>query len=134
MHPTLRQGDVIISVRATAPPRRGQIVVFRDPTGRDPLVKRVIALPGDHILVLETELQLNGRTLDEPYADHRGITLERSEIVPAGHVWLMGDNRADSLDSREFGPVEIERIESHVTHVLISRTGPRIDRMFRRPK
>jgi signal peptidase I len=70
------------------------------------VVKRVIAVAGDEIDTAQGGVLVNGRPADEPYLATGTVTenLTRQEI-PDGQVFVMGDNRADSLDSRAFGPV-----------------------------
>jgi signal peptidase I len=109
MEPTLHAGDVALVWRAsrtTDSLHRGDLVVFRDPTG-SLTVKRAVGLPGDRVAMLDAMLTVNGVPVDEPYVDHATIdgTYLAQVRVPAGAVWVLGDNRAQSIDSREFGPV-----------------------------
>ena len=80
-------------------------------------IKRVIAVEGDYIKIEEGKVYLNGQELNEPYL-REGITTEGGTFndvkVPAGCVFVMGDNRPHSTDSRSFGCVPVERIESRV--------------------
>ena len=88
---------------------RGDVVVFHYP--RDPeksYIKRVIALPGDHIRIDHGQVWLNDRRLREPYVpeayeDSRSM---RDMVVPDDAYFVMGDHRSISSDSREFGPVD----------------------------
>ena len=122
MAPTLRQGDHLLVARAgSRTAQRGAIVVIRTPASwREPLarlqrtdvgavpdhlVKRVIGVGGDVVACCRADGQLtvNGVPLDEPYLPQTAgsagsATFEAT--VPAGHLWLMGDNRPESLDSR----------------------------------
>jgi signal peptidase I len=87
---------------------RGDIVVFRYPRDEEKsYIKRVIALPGDHIRIDDGQVWLNGRKLLEPYVPERyRDTRSMAEMtVPAGCYFMMGDHRSISSDSREFGPV-----------------------------
>ncbi|KQO61543.1 S26 family signal peptidase [Curtobacterium sp. Leaf261] len=97
---------------------RGDVVVFEDPggwlgaTGKNDLIKRVIGLPGDHVSCCSTDgkVEVNGVALDEPYAQYLPEFGSRSRAafdvtVPAGQVWVMGDNRGNSADSRVHGTV-----------------------------
>lgn len=96
------------------PPQRGDIVVFTPPNGSDePYIKRIIGLPGDEVAIHDGAVYINGKRLEEPYlraaTTWRGM-LEEPIVVPPGHVFVMGDNRNNSSDSRVFGPVPLERI------------------------
>lgn len=88
---------------------RGDVVVFNYP--RDPqksYIKRVIALPGDTLLVDEGQVFVNGRKLPEPYVPdrYRDIRSIASMTIPPHEYFVMGDHRSISSDSRDFGPVE----------------------------
>ena len=117
MVPTLQVGDRVFVnkfIYRFAEPERGDIVVFESVNGgQEDLIKRIVALPGDEIEVGNGVLLMNGEEQREPYlngemsfADSYGPT-----EVPEGHVFVMGDNRANSADSRVFGPLPIENIE-----------------------
>lgn len=98
------------------PPKRGDIVVFMPPNvgSTEPYIKRIIGLPGDTVAVHDGAVYLNGKRLDEPYL--RTDTLFEGQYgnqpftVPPGMVFVMGDNRNNSSDSRVFGPVPISSI------------------------
>ena len=88
---------------------RGDIVVFRYP--RDPeksYIKRVIALPGDHIRIDRGEVWLNGKPISENYVpdQYRDSRSMPEMVIPDDCYFMMGDHRSISSDSREFGPVE----------------------------
>jgi len=80
-------------------------------------IKRVIGLPGDHVKIEDGKVYINGKELDEPYLRDE-ITTDgktfKDIVVPEGYLYVVGDNRPHSTDSREFGCVPIERIESKV--------------------
>lgn len=118
MEPTLLSGDRVLVSKVDYrlhPPERGDIIVFRPPIDTNiPYVKRVVALPGETVDLRDGRVAVNGRLLDEPYAF--GQTQVRSSQVrfpfrvPAGHVFVLGDNRPVSGDSREWGPVPDENV------------------------
>ena len=106
MSPTLDVGDhiVVTAYPRTAQPERGDIVVFRAPRSNDVVVKRVIATPGDLIESRNGRVILSGHALSEPYLRVPAASGEiRAQIIPAGCYFVMGDNRAESLDSRSWG-------------------------------
>ena len=110
MLPTLRAGDqVLVDKRAyrDALPRRGDLVVFHAPRTGAVTLKRAIGLPGDTVAIEDGVLVLNGRRQSEPYADPEATdsVYFGPARVPAGAVFVLGDNRADSVDSRAFGAV-----------------------------
>jgi len=70
------------------------------------LIKRVIGLPGDRIAARGGHVYVDGQRLVEPYLSADVATSSFGPlVVPPGHIWVMGDNRGDSLDSRVFGPI-----------------------------
>jgi signal peptidase I len=85
-------------------------------------VKRVVAVPGDRVSLVGGHTVRNGRVLDEPYASFRscggaggnGCTFPREITIPAGHVFVLGDNRGGSDDSRFWGPVPLGSIIGRV--------------------
>ena len=90
---------------------RGDIVVFERPpqdTGNPDikdLIKRVIALPGETVEVRDGQVFVDGRRVDEPYLRANDGANVEPQKIPAGHFWVMGDNRGQSKDSRFFGPI-----------------------------
>lgn len=92
-------------------PRRGDIVVIDMPeAGPELLIKRVIALPGETLSSRGGKVYINDQALDEPYVTHPGGRDVAEQVVPPLHVFVMGDNRQFSNDSRNFGPVPIDNI------------------------
>jgi len=93
--------------------QRGEVVVFHYP--RDPVksyIKRVIAVPGDRLLIDRGQVILNGKLLPEPYVpeEYRDTKSLPEMVVPEDTYFMMGDHRSISSDSREFGPVDRELI------------------------
>jgi signal peptidase I len=103
-----------------SPPERGDIIVFDPPSKNErerdkPYIKRIIGLPGEHVQVADAGgVFVNGVRLDEPYIDQEttcdGPRRHCDLVVPPGNVYVLGDNRNNSTDSRVFGPVPIERV------------------------
>jgi signal peptidase I len=117
MEKTLQPGDRLLVTLGTDA-RRGDIIVFRKPaTASSPAgiyVKRLIGLPGDHVACcdLRDRVTVNGKPLDEPYIDLDGAPLQFrfSVTLGPGQIWVLGDNRTLSLDSRAWGPVPASAI------------------------
>jgi signal peptidase I len=95
---------------------RGDVVVFRRPPGETDasikdLIKRVVALPGETIACQNQRIVINGQLLEEPYLDTGvaacgvGSCELKVQTIPADYIWVMGDNRGASQDSRCFGPI-----------------------------
>ncbi len=146
MENTLRQGDIFLAaeaaytlrlpltgekVLAMGEPVYGDIIVFTHPRIRsDSYVKRVAGLPGDVLEMRDKQLYRNGIIVKEPYALHsdREILATRDTMppltVPAGAVFVLGDNRDFSEDSRFFGCVDVADIQGRVFGVYWrARTG-----------
>lgn len=119
MVPTLKEGDRILVNKLAyrfGDVAHGDIVVFHRPegvadTGPDEFVKRVIGLPGDTVEARDGVVFVNDEPVDESYLPTGVVTngLPR-QVVPEGRIFVMGDNRGSSQDSRVFGPVPIDTI------------------------
>ncbi|MFL5761674.1 MAG: signal peptidase I [Thermomicrobiales bacterium] len=97
------------------PPQRGDIIVFNPPTNSDkPYIKRVIGLPGETVSFKGGYVYIDGEKLDEPYINGAITKCNRQVCedvkVPNGDIFVMGDNRENSADSRSFGPVSVDSI------------------------
>jgi signal peptidase I len=131
MVPTLKVGERVFVnkfIYRFTEPKRGDIIVFRDVEGTDEdLIKRVVGLPGDEVAVQNGVLILNGEPQEEPYVNQRfpDDSFYGPTKVPEGKVFVMGDNRSNSADSRVFGPVPMENIagEAFVSFWPPSRIG-----------
>lgn len=119
MHPTFKDRDYLIVDELTyrfAPPKRGDVVVFRYPN--DPSVfyiKRIIGLPGETVHVTQGEVSVtraDGTTLDlaEPYVVREDATYTLDAALGAEQYFVMGDNRPESSDSRVWGALPRENI------------------------
>jgi signal peptidase I len=122
MVPTLQVGDRVLVNKLSYKlhdVHRGDVIVFRrpeeavQPGGDDikDLIKRVVAVGGDTVEARDGQLYVNDELIDEPYlpAGTQTIELPRTE-VPEGKVFVLGDNRGDSQDSRVFGPIDEDTI------------------------
>jgi signal peptidase I len=126
MEPTLNPGDqVLIATRAyrSVGPARGDLVVFKGPDG--PLVKRVAAVAGDEVGIEDGQLVVNGRIVPEPPVDLNTVDgLYYGPVtVPPGSIFVLGDNRANSVDSRTLGPVRLDALIGQVMLRLWPRPG-----------
>ncbi len=126
MQPTIAPGDQMLAVEGSSGIRRGDIVVLRVPakvSGTDELfVKRVIALPGDHVACCNAKRQVtvNGKALSENYL-YPGNPPSRtrfSAAVRKGEIWVMGDHRNISVDSRRWGQVPLRGVVGRVILVV----------------
>lgn len=125
-----QRGDIIIfdtdmpldgfsdlSIETRNPVRRAMDFVLHDDSRGKDLVKRVIAVEGDHIQISNGEVRVNGKLLNETYLDEGMYTEgEIDMVIPEGKLFAMGDNRVNSLDSRapEVGLVDENKVMGHV--------------------
>lgn len=114
MEPTLTEDNIVLYTRIHSQYHRGDVVSVRIPSG-EYYVKRIIAMEGDVIDLRDGRVYLNDELLPEPYLDG-ALTSEREGIVrypytlQEGQIFIMGDNRAESTDSRSFGAIGIRQI------------------------
>lgn len=128
MQPTLYDRDQMIVnkfIYYLKDPERFDIVIFHASEDKD-FIKRVIGLPGEHVMVRGNELFINGRVVDQPFLSmHTGeqvafpiitgdFALEQLpgsfEVIPEGYVLVLGDNRSNSTDSRSLGLIDMDEI------------------------
>lgn len=109
MEPNLHNNERLIIEKVSYyfhPPRRGDIVVLRRPQrSSEPLIKRVVGLPGETVEIKDGRVFINGEPLDEPYLKQATWPAMPARLVPEEHVFVLGDNRSFSNDSRAFGMV-----------------------------
>ncbi|HEX4013749.1 MAG TPA: signal peptidase I [Candidatus Cybelea sp.] len=114
MEPHIRSGEyVLINTFAyrLGAPHRGDIVAFRhEGDDREVFIKRVIGVPGDRIVIARGRVYTNGASLGEPYVKNVDDRSFAEVAVPPNSVYVLGDNRANSEDSRFFGPVADNRL------------------------
>jgi signal peptidase I len=122
MVPTLHTGDqIVVTPYFRGVPNRGDVVVFESPVTNELLVKRVIAVPGDLLDSRLGRVRIGGHTLPEPYVLREAATgAIPAQLVPSNTYFVLGDNRDDSIDSRNWGFVPRERIVGRVRLVLWS--------------
>ncbi len=113
MLPTLHDGEFVLVNKLAyriGSPTRGDIIVFQSTTEKDlDLIKRVIGLPGDHIVIGGGKVSVNGQTLTEPYIA-AAPSYSGDWTVPVGDLFVLGDNRNDSSDSHVWGFLPIQNV------------------------
>jgi signal peptidase I len=138
MVPTIQVNDRVMVNKLAyrwGEPQRGDIVVFTDPAapeidesipeavirsvleaigvrtrGRDDLIKRVVGLPGETVEIKANQVWINGEPLDEPYLEDLFMPDDGPYGLGPNEIFVMGDNREFSFDSRRFGPIPLEHI------------------------
>src|SRR5215208_7082149 len=117
MIPTLEIGDRVLVnkfIYRFTEPERGDIIVFESVDNPDEdLIKRVVGIPGDTIAEKNGDLFVNSKPQKEPYTNKNlpDSSSFAKMTIPEDHVFVMGDNRANSADSRYFGPLPEKNIE-----------------------
>ena len=125
MDTTFRDGEYILTSKLAYKfddPHYGDVVVFKSPEDKDvDFIKRIIGIPGDRVMIQDSEVFVNGKKLTEDYIQHPtqpldgGFMKDGDEVlVPEGHLFVMGDNRPRSSDSRAFGPIPMNDIIGRV--------------------
>ena len=112
MNNTLSDGDRLVLSKAFYSPERGDIVVIKR-EGNNPLIKRVIGLENETVMVDRDKdvVYIDGHILDEPYVEYPNTPgLKEPVVVPPGHVFVLGDHRNNSTDSRVLGCIPVEDI------------------------
>lgn len=114
MAPTLHHEERLLLEKVSyhfRAPARGDIIVLTLPDrAHDPLIKRVVGVPGDVVAVRNGRVYIDGQPLAEPYLAQMTPGNVTAQLVPEGHVFVLGDNRGASNDSRMFGMVPVTDI------------------------
>jgi len=112
MEPNFRGGQVV-QFKKVAPSdlRRGDVIVFNAPSGPERrFMKRVVALPGEQIEIKNGIVFVDGQEILEPYGLRRGTNSLKTVVLKGGEYFVLGDNRPQSNDSRNWGPLPVESI------------------------
>ena len=140
MEPTLKLGDYFMVRMDYYPrkrPKQSDIVIFRFPSDHSKdFIKRVVAVEGQEFEIQDKKVFVDNQKVAEPWAIHRSPETTPATqsprdnlgpiIVPKGHVFVMGDNRDFSFDSRFFGPVDVREIKGRVLYIYWAADKKRI--------
>ncbi|MDX6201969.1 MAG: signal peptidase [Frankiales bacterium] len=131
MSPTVRQGEILLTGKKLHP-ERGDLVVYRLPGSAGlEVIGRVIGLPGDELACPAgadgqcRAVTVNGRTLSEPYLQGLGTAFP-TELVPAGDLYVLGDNRSNAVDSRSFGPIHSDGVKGVGVRIIDAEGRSRV--------
>ena len=144
MEPTLETGEYLLADATyyhNRKPMRGEVAVYRHPTQPELYyIKRIVAVEGDRVAIKGGHAIVNGMAVEEPYVEEGAAAGPFANLpetqVPAGCVFVLGDNRAHSVDSRDtvaHGPVPLANLIGRVTDVAISRHLARMGRWIGTP-
>jgi signal peptidase I len=144
MAPTLRAGEIFLADATyyqSRAPMRGEVAVYVHPKQPNVhYIKRIVAVEGDRIAIKDGRAVVNGMVGAEPYVDAgdpNGPFANMAELrVPAGHVFVLGDNRGESVDSRDtvaHGPVPVANLIGRVTDIAFSYNLARLGRWIGTP-
>ncbi|MFJ4264606.1 signal peptidase I [Paenarthrobacter nicotinovorans] len=122
MEPAITQGSVVLMYKpatVSGPPRAGDIIAFISPQDGHTAIKRVVALGGQQLAIRDGELYVDGQHVPEPSIDHSRIdaTYYGPIVIPPGTMFVLGDNRGVSIDSRDYGPVPLAAIQGSMTSI-----------------
>ena len=122
MAPTLESDQLVLVDKRDRTPERGDLITLRSPENGERVLKRVVGIGGDVVDIRDAVLFVNDVEVKEPYVDHESIdALYYGPVtVSRGSVLVMGDARADSIDSRTYGDVPLR----DVTGTVIARLWP----------
>lgn len=118
MESTLEEGDLVLYTRIYLNYKRGDVISVRIPSG-EYYVKRIIAMEGDTIELRDGQVYVNEELLTEPYIDEETFAANDGIVrypytLQEGQIFVMGDNRAVSMDSRSFGAVGVRQIKGKI--------------------
>jgi signal peptidase I len=122
MEPSLANGDRLLVSRSYSNPHAGDVVIIdgRENSDED-VVKRIVAVAGDRVEIRDDVALVNGRVQESAHIlrnEDRGVYMDEL-VVPDGYVYVLGDNRPVSLDSRFLGPVPLDRIRGRARFVFL---------------
>ena len=117
MSPTLKDGQNVIILKSNKNIKRNDIVFIHSEKLDEDIVKRVVAVENDVVEIKGTDVYVNSRKIDDSYtASHSDEQYIKPMVIPEGCVYVLGDNRDDSTDSRVLGPIDTEDIFAKVIY------------------
>lgn len=116
MEPTVPQGSTVVLFKGPPSGEARSLVAFPNPVDSTLTLKRIVAVGGQIVAIKDATLYVDGIPPDESFVDYESIdaTYFGPVTVPDGYVFVLGDNRAVSIDSRDFGPVPKESLTASV--------------------
>jgi len=109
MEPNFSNGDYLLIDEATyrfREPERGEVIVFKNPSNTSQFyIKRIIGLPGEEVVVNDTDVRVDGESIDEIYLEDFDFEGQYIFELDDDEYFVMGDNRSQSFDSRNWGPL-----------------------------
>jgi signal peptidase I len=136
MHPTYKNGEMLMANKITyrvSEPKRGDVIIFKFSDTQD-FIKRIVGIPGDEVMIKDGKIYINNELLDESkYLQSSVITNGGSYLhegqsitIQDNEYFVCGDNRTNSSDSREFGPITQDKIKGKAWIVYFPFTEFRI--------
>lgn len=120
MDPTVHENDWVLVRPGRGEISRGDLILFQWEGTDLAIAKRVIGIPGDQVTIQSGQVYINNQPLDEPYVKREKPKEDMPPLrVPTGHVFVLGDHRSESDDSRLFGPVPQDQIQGRIVFILL---------------
>ncbi len=137
MEPSLHEGQRLIVDKLTyrfRPPKPGEIVVIKPKDPRKKFVKRVVATEGQNLRIYRGKLQINGLSVEEPYIKEEMDQDYEWTFIPDDSVFVMGDNRNRSMDSRDMRNVGFVPLKNVVGRAVVIYWPPKDAKIVKRPE